>query len=322
MRKPLVGILSGLLAFSLILTGCSPLGGGKWVAKVNGEQISQADYDSRVQSMQKMVEDNSGQKLTADRQKQLKDAVLQSLIGSKLIAQEVKNLGVDVNNAKVTEQIENDKKEAGGEDKFKQILAMQYLATVEDYQNQVALAQKLTDDVQVSDAEVKGYFDANPEKYGGQPEQVKARHILVNTEDEAKQIITQLKGKGEADFAQLAKEKSIEPAAKESGGDLGYFGKGDMVAEFEQAAFAQKVGTISEVPVKTKYGYHVIWVEDHKNAVPGDFNKYQDQVKQDALADAKGKKLQTHYDDLYGKAKIDYNSEYKPQDNNSLIPKS
>ncbi|WP_206811380.1 peptidylprolyl isomerase [Paradesulfitobacterium ferrireducens] len=318
MKKPLVGILTGLLAFSFILTGCSSLVGGKWVAKVNGEQISQTDYDARVALMQKTVEDNSGSKLTADQQKQLKDAVLQSMIGSKIIEQEIKKLNVDVNSSKVTEQVEKDKQDAGGEDKLKQLLAFQYLATLDDYRNQIALAQKLTDDVQVSDAEVKAYFEANPQNYGGQAEQVKAKNIVVATEDEAKQIISQLKavmnsGQLATTFEQLAKEKSTDPTAKDNGGELGYFSKGDMVPEFSNAAFAQKVGTVSEAPVKSTYGYHVILVEDHKNAVPGDFNKYKDQIKQDALTDAKGKKLQSYYDQIHGNAKIEYSSAFKPQ---------
>ena len=92
-------------------------------------------------------------------------------------------------------------------------------------------------------------------------EEIEASHILLKTEDEAKAIIKQL-GKG-ADFAKLAKEKSTGPSGK-NGGALGWFGKGQMVPEFEQAVFALKKGTISPAPVKTQFGYHVIQVTDKR----------------------------------------------------------
>jgi parvulin-like peptidyl-prolyl isomerase len=88
-------------------------------------------------------------------------------------------------------------------------------------------------------------------------DQVHARHILVNTEQEAQAIRQQLESG--ADFATLAKEKSIDPGTKDKGGDLGWFGKGVMAPEFEKAAFSLKVGEISQ-PVKTQFGYHIIQV--------------------------------------------------------------
>ncbi len=87
---------------------------------------------------------------------------------------------------------------------------------------------------------------------------IHARHILVKTEDEAKTIVEQLKGG--ADFVDLAKKKSIGPSAPQ-GGDLGFFGRGQMVPEFEKAAFALKPGQISE-PVRTQFGWHIILVEE------------------------------------------------------------
>ena len=97
-------------------------------------------------------------------------------------------------------------------------------------------------------------------------EEVHARHILVATEDEAKQIIEQLK-KG-ADFAKLAAEKTTDPAGKTSGGDLGYFGEADMVPEFAKVAFSLKPGEFSQTPVKTQFGWHVIKVEDRRQSKP------------------------------------------------------
>ncbi len=108
-------------------------------------------------------------------------------------------------------------------------------------------------------------------------EEVHARHILVKTEAEAKSIIAQL-DKG-ADFATLAKKDSTDPGAA-SGGDLGYFGRDDMVPAFTAAAFALPVGKYTETPVKTEFGWHVILVEDHRVKKPPSFAEAREQVSQ------------------------------------------
>lgn len=95
-------------------------------------------------------------------------------------------------------------------------------------------------------------------------EEIKARHILVSSQKEAEDVIAQLK-KG-ADFATLAKEKTIDPSGKTSGGDLGWFTKDEMVPEFANAAFALKKGEFTQTPVHTEFGWHVIQVEDRRPA--------------------------------------------------------
>jgi peptidyl-prolyl cis-trans isomerase C len=109
-------------------------------------------------------------------------------------------------------------------------------------------------------------------------EEVHARHILVPTEDEAKDIIDQLK-KG-ADFAKLASEKTTDPAGKASGGDLGYFAESDMVPEFAKVAFSLKPGEISQTPVKTQFGWHVIKVEDRRQSKPPTYEEVAPQLAQ------------------------------------------
>jgi len=96
--------------------------------------------------------------------------------------------------------------------------------------------------------------------------EIRASHILVATEDEAKEIIKQLAGG--ADFAAIAKEKSTDPSAKQNGGDLGYFTAGEMVPEFSQAAFALEKGESSKAPVKSQFGWHVIKVVDKRQKPP------------------------------------------------------
>jgi len=133
----------------------------------------------------------------------------------------------------------------------------------------------------VTDDEVKARYDKEVASLPKQ-EEVHARHILVKTEDEAKDVIKQLDaGK---DFAELAKEKSTDPN-KADGGDLGYFTKGRMVKEFEDAAFSLEKGTYSKTPVKTDFGYHVIKVEDKRDAPPPPFDQVKDQVRQLVMRD-------------------------------------
>jgi peptidyl-prolyl cis-trans isomerase C len=153
----------------------------------------------------------------------------------------------------------------------------------------------------VTDADVKARYDKEVAALPKQ-EEVHARHILVKTEDEAKDIIKQLDaGK---DFAELAKEKSTDPN-KDDGGDLGYFSHGRMVKEFEDAAFALDKGTYSKTPVKTDFGYHVIKVEDKRDAPPPPFDQVKDQVRQLVMRD----KYLALLNDAKAKSKIDITDE-------------
>ncbi len=109
-------------------------------------------------------------------------------------------------------------------------------------------------------------------------DEVRASHILVKTEQEAKEIIVQLE-KG-ADFAKLAKEKSTDPSKDRNSGDLGFFSKEQMVKEFAEAAFALKKGETTKAPVKTQFGWHVIRVTDRRAAAAPKFDEVKEQLRQ------------------------------------------
>ncbi|TPP06937.1 peptidylprolyl isomerase [Rhizobium glycinendophyticum] len=133
----------------------------------------------------------------------------------------------------------------------------------------------------VTTEEVKARYD---KEVAGLPkqEEIRARHILVKTEEEAKAIIAELDaGKS---FVDLAKEKSTDPN-KSEGGDLGYFTKGRMVPEFEEAAFALEKGAYTKTPVKTQFGFHVILLEDKREAAPPAFEAVEQQVRQLVMRD-------------------------------------
>lgn len=311
MKMSRVGIIVGILALMLMATGCSSLVGGKWAVKVNQDPVLVKDFEDRVAEAQKTYE-KQGMKFDTEQGKQalpqIKNQLLERMIEGKLIAQEVKNQKLNPEDAKVKEQEDIIKKNFGDETTFQDTLKQQGM-TEPELRNFLAVYGKVTGDVKVGDSDVKAFFDKNISNYS-QAESVKARHILVNTEDEANAIIVQLKAG--TDFVQLAKEKSIEPGAKDSGGDLGTFTKGKMVPEFETAAFAQKVGTFSTAPVKTEFGYHIIKVEAHSAASAPDFANIKAQVSQDALNQAKDSKFQTFFDELRKKANIEYSQGYKP----------
>ena len=130
-------------------------------------------------------------------------------------------------------------------------------------------------------------------------EEVHARHILVSTEDEAKALIAEIK-KGAA-FDKLAKEKSTDKASGAEGGDLGWFKKSDMVKEFADAAFALKKGELSDTPVKTQFGYHVIKLEDRRKAPPPAFEELADQLREEMAREA----VTAQLDQLRSGAKIE-----------------
>ncbi len=128
----------------------------------------------------------------------------------------------------------------------------------------------------ITDDKLRAAYQAQYAKKTGQ-EEVHARHILLPTEAQADDVIKQLHGG--ADFSTLAKKLSKDPAAQ-SGGDLGWFKKGDMLPEFSNQAFSMKKGEISSKPVHTRYGWHVIQVLDTRVAPPPSFDSVKDQIRQ------------------------------------------
>ena len=131
----------------------------------------------------------------------------------------------------------------------------------------------------ISDEDVKARFEK--EIAAVEPEQeLRARHILVKTAEEANAIIAELDGG--ADFVELAKTKSTGPSGPQ-GGDLGFFGKGQMVPPFEAAAFALEAGAYTKAPVQTQFGFHVIKLEEKRDRPLPKFEEVQDQMRQVVL---------------------------------------
>jgi len=137
------------------------------------------------------------------------------------------------------------------------------------------IAPTLTDDA------IRARYERD---FAGKPgeTEIRARHILVADEDIAKKVVAELKDG--ADFAELAKKYSTDPGAQ-SGGDLGFFKKGDMLPEFSDAAFALKPGETTQTPVKTRFGWHVIQAEEVRAAPPPTLDQVRDEIRQTLIQD-------------------------------------
>jgi peptidyl-prolyl cis-trans isomerase C len=211
------------------------------VAKVNGAEIRQSDLA--------LAEEDMGQELQQVPPDQRRDHLISYLADILMVSQVA------------------DQKKLGDNTDFKRRLAF--------LRNKLLMGYGLQEEVksQVNDEARRKVYDDAVKSMGGQ-EEVRARHILVETEDEAKAIVELLKGG--ADFAALAKEKSKDPGASD-GGDLGYFVKDQMVKEFAEVAFQMYPGQTSN-PVKTQFGWHIIKLEDRREKKAPDFETVKEQV--------------------------------------------
>jgi peptidyl-prolyl cis-trans isomerase C len=132
----------------------------------------------------------------------------------------------------------------------------------------------------ITDEEVRARYDKQISETPPTNE-IKARHILVKTKEEADAIIKQLDGG--ADFEKLANEHTTDPSGKTTGGDLGYFAQGQMVPEFETAAFALEVGAYTKQPVQSQFGWHIIKVEEKRMSAPPPIEQVQEQLAQQVI---------------------------------------
>jgi peptidyl-prolyl cis-trans isomerase C len=221
----------------------APAAGDPVVARVNGEEIHRSDIMHELQLMGPQAQQMPPQMLYPQ--------LLQKMIATKLVSAKGYAEGTQ-NDKMVKDQMKTAEQE---------IVAEVYVRK--------AIQPKITD------AKIKEKYDELSAKFKPQDE-VRARHILVANEDDANAIIKQLKDG--ADFAKLAEEKSKDTGSAKNGGDLGYFPHDAMVKPFADAAFAMKPGDISDKPVKTEFGYHIIKVEDKRKSAPPPLAEVKDQI--------------------------------------------
>lgn len=200
--------------------------------------------------------------------------VLRGMVSEKLIVTEAKKSGFD-KSAEVKKRLEQ-------------------------LQNQVVMQAFMENKAKslVTDEQLKKAYDAKIVGLKDQ-EELKARHILVKEEDEAKKLSKEIKKGG--DFDKLAKEKSIDKATGAKGGDLGWFTKDKMVPEFADAAFKLKAGEVSE-PVKSSFGWHIIKAEERRKVTPPSFEEMQESLRAELANDA----VRNYVEELLKSADIKY----------------
>jgi peptidyl-prolyl cis-trans isomerase C len=246
------------------------------VAVVNGSIITTAEFDQELKRTKQAH--FMGKPISLSMLPKVKEKALESLIERELLYQESQKKGIKIDEAVVDDRLFMLRKRFPGEDEFKKELDKMGLSEAllkNQFRRSLAtkqlFASELSEKVEVTDKEIKDYYDSNPGLFK-QPEQVKASHILISTSPDADesqkaearkklQEIEQRLKKGE-DFSALAKEVSQCPSSAR-GGDLGYFGRGRMAKPFEEAAFALKPGEVSSI-VKTQFGYHLVKAADRK----------------------------------------------------------
>jgi len=157
----------------------------------------------------------------------------------------------------------------------------------------------------ISDEQVRTYYDQNPTLYS--TTQIHASHILLKDEAAARAVLAEVKASPDK-FADIAREKSTDPVSAKKGGDLGTFGPGRMVPDFERVAFSLKPGEISDV-VKTQYGYHIILVSERKEGDQRPFEQVKEQIRATLRNKALQDQVQGHFDQLRKDADVKVNDE-------------
>ncbi|WP_156154022.1 peptidylprolyl isomerase [Domibacillus tundrae] len=213
-----------------------------------------------------------------------------SLIADKIVEKEAAKEKVKVTDEEIQEELDATIESYGGEEAYTAALESGGM-TEEDMKKDIKIylqtVKLLEPRIEITDEEISTYFDENKETFATS-EQVEASHILVGDEEKVNEVAAKLAAGG--DFAELAKEYSTDTTSGKNGGELGFFGTGEMAAEFETAAFAMEVGETSD-PVKTDYGYHIIKVTDKQEAKEANLKDSTAEIKEALMQE----KLSTEY---------------------------
>ncbi|WP_297434159.1 peptidyl-prolyl cis-trans isomerase [Sulfurimonas sp.] len=246
-----------MLLSALLLTGS--MASAKTLVTVNGQAITQADVNTELMS----ATQGRVNQIPPARLAMFKKQVLQQLIGKEIIFDDAKKSGI-LNSPEYKNEYN------------KLLNRMKKELAIQVWQ------KKLLGSIKISNKELKDYYNKNKDEFN-EKESVHARHILVKTKAQAEKIISELKGlsgqKLKEKFIELAKKDSTGPSGPK-GGDLGYFAQGQMVPAFNSRVFSMKKGTITLTPVKTEFGYHVIYLEDKKPAMTKTFNEVKTFIEQ------------------------------------------
>ena len=318
-------LLLALTSLALVAAGCGGTStaslGSDAAAVVGSKEISKAQFQALMERAKKSYDAQKRPfpKPGTGEYESLKGQAITFLIQRAEFEQEADNKGIKISDDKVDKRIEQLKKQfyGGSEKRYRDTLKQQGLT--EDQAKEEVRAQliseelfkKVTDDVKVSKADIKSYFDTHKSQYG-QPESREVRHILVQKKALADRLYAQLKSG--ASFAALAKRYSKDPGSASNGGKL-TISKGQTVQEFDKTAFALKKGELSK-PIKTQYGYHIIQaLSDIKPAQTTSLGKVEASIKQQLEQQKKNEAMTKWVEDTkkhYCKSGIKYQVAYTP----------
>lgn len=288
------------------------------VAKVNGKSITKEEFLKRFETKKAQMEAFYGKDFFTKKENesyvtQIKYDVLETMINEVLLLKRAEELKVVPDDKTIQDainkNIEDAKKQLGGEDKFNQTLK-DLKITLEDYKGYIknqTIIEKLYDEVvknvKVTDDEIKKYYNENIYDFTEKPNKMNVSHILVKTEDEAKKVKAELDGG--AKFEDVAKKYSQDPGSKDKGGNLGdvYYNDKNYDKTFMSNAIALPKGQIS-APVKTQFGYHIIKVNSKEEYKQIPLEKVKADIEKTLLGDKKQKTFEEELQKLKDKAKI------------------
>lgn len=315
----MIFIIAGLL---LTLSSCSSS-----LAEVNGYKITQKEVDSYTASLKT----TNPEIFEADNKDQLK-AVEKQIIDYIIVNKLMEKYGAENNISVLEKEIDVElgviKDSYGSEADFQKYLTSNNIS--EDFlrvwlKDQILgskIFESITKGITVSDEEVQKYYDENKETVFITPEQIEVSHILVKfgendttqkTKEEALEKIKTAQEKIENgdSFEDIANRYSEDENTNTSGGALGYFSRGELVAEFEDAAYKLNIGEISDI-VETTYGFHIIKVTDKKPESITPFVEVRDQIKEYLLKELQSGKWEEFILDLKDKSEITYSDAFNP----------
>jgi peptidyl-prolyl cis-trans isomerase C len=288
------------------------------VAVVNGTVIKQAEFDSEMSRVLERLQ-RTGRIPNDLERSQIKKQVLENLIARELLYQESQKKGIKVDQKEIEEQITALKGRFPSEVEFKNALSTANLTEADlrfQFERDVAIRKLLDDQIggksTVSEKESRAYYDSNLASFK-KSEQVRASHILIKVDpgaDEAKKAEArtkieslQAKLKNGEDFGALAKEYSEGPSGPK-GGDLGFFGRGQMVKPFEEVAFSMKPGQVSGM-VETRFGYHLIMVTERTPESTLSYEEVKDRLEQYLKQQKVQEEIAAYVETLKSNAKIE-----------------
>ncbi|MEW6066703.1 MAG: peptidyl-prolyl cis-trans isomerase [Nitrospirota bacterium] len=279
--KRFIGLILAVFVFFTVIA-CAKKE-APYVAKVGNAKITQATLEQEIKKLpefaQRIFEGEEG-----------KERFLNELIKKELLYQEALKQGID-KDGDYQRRIKEFQERLN---EFKKLTLIGLL-----------LEKKIEPKSQITDADVKGYYEKHEEEFAPL-NRVRLSHILVKTEDEAKNILERLR-KGE-DFAKIAKKSSIEPTSAKKGGDTGYLSRDQITPEIRAIAARLKKGEVSE-PIKTELGYQIVKVTDKQTGKLMEFEKVKNSIMQRLVEERQKEAFDSYIEQLKKSYKVDINKE-------------